>query len=461
MTTVQAAIAASRFGLGPRPGDLAAIAPDPKGWLRLQLQQAPVMPQRLQTFPGSAELGNTVFESLKKSREANRNDRQQINRDMARMFRQQYRGEALARTMASIESGTPFYERLVHFWSNHFTVSASKNQAQPFLGAFEREVIRPHVLGRFEDMLLASTRHPAMLMYLDQAQSIGPNSMAGRFGGRGLNENLAREILELHTLGVDGGYSQDDVIAFAKMLTGWTLGAVKWLLPPRAAAQLPDLSGGDFLFADLLHEPGPKDFLGYRFEQQGEAQAHLALSMLARHPATARFIATKLARHFIADDPPERAVSILAQRFTQTGGDLKAMAHALIDLPEVWDAPLAKVRSPNDYVIAVARAIPIAVTENDVYRSLRDFGQQPFNAPSPAGWPDTGQAWLAPESLMRRVEAARNVAAALPASLDPDSFMAATIGPVANADTLLWVSRAPDRGEGVAMILAAPEFQRR
>lgn len=452
MTTVHATIAAARFGFGPKPGELAAIAPNPVGWLRQQLYQAPDLPARLRDFPSSAAQGSVIAEALYKNRrrgppadEAEANQRQQDRRMVLGQFRRAYQHEAGARTLAAMDTDTPFYERLVHFWSNHFTVSTTQAQVTSLVGSFEREAIRPHVLGKFSDMLLASTRHAAMLIYLDQAQSIGPHSLAGQFGDRGLNENLAREILELHTLGVNGGYDQDDVLALAKILTGWTVGAIRQVLPQRLAQNLPkpasQADGGAFLFVNLFHEPGTKTLLGRDFNQGGEAEGIAALEVLARHPATAEFVATKLARHFIADDPPARAVAVLADTFRRSDGDLRLLAETLISLPEIWSTPLSKVRSPNDYVIAMGRAIQLDVTERDAYKALKDFGQPPFGAPSPAGWPDKGSAWLAPESLMRRIEAARNVAAAMPARIEPNAFLEATIGPVANADTLIWVAR--------------------
>ena len=468
MTTVYASIAAARFGMGPKPGELAQIAPNPVGWLRAQIAETPPLPSRLRGYPSTAVMGTEVAEGLFANRrmgrpnsEAEAQERQQNRRMAMGRFRRGYQEEAGARTLAAMETDAPFYERLVHFWSNHFTVSNTKPQAQAFLGGFEREAIRPHVLGKFSDMLIASSQHAAMLVYLDQAQSIGPNSPAGAFGDRGLNENLAREILELHTLGVDGGYDQDDVIALAKILTGWTIGAIRGQLPSRVTNQIPQVEGGAFVFVDLFHEPGQKVLLGQAFSQGGLQEGVAALTMLARHPATAQFIATKLARHFIADDPAPKDIAFLAQAFQRSDGDLKVMAEALISMPSVWATPLPKVRNPNDYVIAIGRAIQLDPTERDVFRALRDYGQAPFSAPSPAGWPDKANAWLAPEALMRRIEGARQVADAMPATIDANDFLEQTIGPVANADTLLWVARAPDRVEGLALTLAAPEFQRR
>ncbi|MBL8157578.1 MAG: DUF1800 domain-containing protein, partial [Anaerolineae bacterium] len=228
----------------------------------------------------------------------------------------------------------PFLERLVWFWSNHFTISVLKQRMIFVAGGYEREAIRPNVLGRFEDLLIATVRHPAMLLYLDNAFSIGPDSPAGRFTGRGLNENHAREILELHTLGVNGGYTQTDVIELARVLTGWSV----------------DRQGTDndngFKFFPNRHQPGTKTLLGKTYAEAGEAEGRQALIELARHPSTARHIATKLARHFIADEPPPQAVARLERVFRDTGGDLKAMAIAIVDEPAAWQPSLTKMRTP-------------------------------------------------------------------------------------------------------------------
>ena len=212
MTTIDAVIAADRFGLGARPGDLAAIAGDSRGWLTEQLDGAPLRPDALDVTDASDE-------RVRRFLQARRDGSQSVGRLLRGDMRDAYQADAAARTRAAIESDTPYVERLVQFWSNHFTVSAIKPVVIGVVGPYEAEAIRPHVTGRFADMLKAATRHPAMLAYLDNLTSIGPNSRAGRRRDAGLNENLAREVLELHTLGVDGGYSQDDVRAFAAMLT--------------------------------------------------------------------------------------------------------------------------------------------------------------------------------------------------------------------------------------------------
>jgi uncharacterized protein (DUF1800 family) len=213
-----------------------------------------------------------------------------------------YRAEALARLQRAVIADCGFVERLVVFWSNHFCISANKGGlARMWAGSFEREAIRPHVLGRFSDMLKAVEQHPAMLFFLDNQQSLGPESRAGENRKRGLNENLAREIMELHTLGVGGGYSQDDVTSLARIITGWTF-----------AGRLGQLgTPGTFVFNANAHQPGAQRLLGKIYENNGVAQGEAALADIARHPSTAKFIATKFVRHFVADDPPPALVARL------------------------------------------------------------------------------------------------------------------------------------------------------
>ena len=232
-----------------------------------------------------------------------------------------FRAEALARLQRATLAECGFGERLVAFWSNHFCISASKGGlARMWAGSFEREAIRPHVFGRFADMLRAVEQHPAMLFFLDNQQSFGPDSRAGRNRKRGLNENLAREIMELHTLGVDGGYTQDDVTALARIITGWTFAGRQGQLG----------TPGSFVFNANAHQPGAQLLLGKIYENNGLAQGEAALADIARHPATAKFIATKFVRHFVADDPPPALVARLMQVFSKSGGDLKALAAALL-----------------------------------------------------------------------------------------------------------------------------------
>ncbi|MCP4329569.1 MAG: DUF1800 domain-containing protein [Alphaproteobacteria bacterium] len=442
MSTTAAFIAATRFGLGPGPGELEKLAPAPQQVLETQLGAAGRVPAELRDFQRTPEI---VKQFQKGGRKRDRDDLKETKRRM----RQLYMDEAGARTLAAIRSDAPLVERLVAFWSNHFTVSIRKPLLSGVAGAYEREAIRPHVGGRFADMLLAVTQHPAMLYYLDNHLSFGPNSVVGRRRDKGLNENLAREILELHTLGVDGGYGQRDVEALARILTGWSAG------------RRGEANSGTFRFYDLAHEPGAKSLLGRNYAEGGEEEGRRALFDLARHPATAHHIATKLARHFIADDPPATAVNRLARLFLDTDGDLGAMARGLIAAPEAWQQPLAKIKSPNDYVVSALRPVGFTGASKRLVESLSLLGQAPFDAPSPAGWPDTAEAWLGPNALMHRIEWAYAVAERTGGAVPPGPVMDQTIGPVVSPATRQAIARAADSQQAFALLLASPEFQRR
>lgn len=473
---IRAYIATHRFGLGPRSGDMAAIAEDPAGWLRQQLNSPPQIPPALAQLPNRHQRMTELIAALK-ARKAQKDAAQPNNtapnNNIANLLKtglRAYRDEASHRLRAAIDTDTPFVERLVHFWSNHFTVSVTKNEIRGLVGTFEREAIRPYVLGRFEDMLIASTTHPAMLQYLDQTTSIGPHSLVGTLGQRGLNENLAREILELHTLGVDGGYSQADVTSFAHILTGWTISGIRALAPAKIRKALDqnntqqgndDNMPGAFLFAPYLHEPGPKQFMGYEVAENGVEEGMRVLRFLAKHPATARFIATKMARHFIADDPPESAINTLSRVFLQSGGNLRQMAACLIEMPECWANPLAKVKTPTEYMVAIVRATGVNISDQELFKQIETLGQMPFSAPSPAGWPDRAESWIGAESLLRRISFAQEIAARIARTHDPRALLADVIGAGADQQTQLWISRAPDAIDGIAMVLAASAFQRR
>ncbi len=351
-----------RLGLGPKPGDVKRIAADPRGFVLASLSDA----KRALIDDADLEPSHVVLAEsraaqaeVKAMRDAMKDAPAAKARDQmggepmtgadgmmapkpaaptpgakpGRIRREAFQAEAAARFAHSSATDTAFLERLVLFWSNHFAVSITKGQVRGIAGAFEREAIRPHVLGRFADMLRAVEQHPAMLIYLDQAQSIGPNSKAGNRRGRGLNENLAREILELHTLGVDGGYGQDDVTNLARILTGWTVGGL----------QQERVDPGRFVFLPPRHEPGAWTVAGKSYEDHGLQSGEACLADLARHPSTARHIALKLARHFVSSDPPPSLVTALETAFRDTDGDLAAVARALVAAPETWSAPLSKV----------------------------------------------------------------------------------------------------------------------
>jgi uncharacterized protein (DUF1800 family) len=364
-----------------------------------------------------------------------------------------FRAEALARIQRATLAECGFTERLVVFWSNHFCISAGKGElARIWAGAFEREAIRPHVLGRFADMLKAVEQHPAMLFFLDNQQSLGPDSRAGQNRKRGLNENLAREIMELHTLGVGGGYTQDDVTSLARIITGWTFAGRQGQLG------VP----GSFVFNANAHQPGPQILLGKTYEATGLSQGEAALADIARHPSTANFIATKLVRHFVADDPPPVLVARLRDVFVRTDGDLKALAIALVDSDEAWKAPLTKMRSPYDFVIASGRLLARVPEDPGGYlNSLNLLGQPLWSPAGPNGFPDTAAAWAAPEGMKLRLDIAAQMGARLGNNIDPLDLLEFAAADAASAETRRTIERAESRQQALALLLMSPEMQRR
>ncbi len=364
-----------------------------------------------------------------------------------------FRAEALARFQRASVAECGFAERLVVFWSNHFCISASKGGlARMWAGSFEREAIRPHVLGRFADMLMAVEQHPAMLFFLDNQQSLGPDSPAGINRQRGLNENLAREIMELHTLGVNGGYTQDDVTSLARIITGWTFAGRQGILG----------QPGTFVFNNNAHEPGAQRVLGKVYEAGGLAQGEAVLSDIARHPSTAKFIATKFARHFVADDPPPALVARLQDVFVKTDGDLRLLANALVDSDEAWTAPLSKMRSPYEYMIATVRILSRVPEEpGRVLGGLNLLGQPLWSPAGPNGFPDTNAAWAAPEGMKLRLDIAAQVSGRLPDAVDPRALLDLVAADAASDETRRTVERAESRQQAMALLLMSPEFQRR
>ncbi len=364
-----------------------------------------------------------------------------------------FRAEALARFQRAMIADCGFAERLVVFWSNHFCVSANKGQlGRMWAGSFEREAIRPYVLGRFGDMLKAVEQHPAMLFFLDNQQSLGPDSRAGQNRKRGLNENLAREIMELHTLGVGSGYSQDDVTSLARIITGWTFAGREGKLG----------QPGSFVFNANAHQPGPQRLLGKIYESNGVAQGEAALADIARHPATAKFIATKFARHFVADDPPPALVARLRDVFVKSDGDLKALATALVDSNEAWQAPLSKMRSPYEFLIATDRLLARIPEDPGRYLGgLNVLGQPLWSPAGPNGFPDTNAAWAAPEGMKLRLDIAAQISSRLADSIDPRDLLELVAADAASSETRHTVERAETRQQALALLLMSPEFQRR
>jgi uncharacterized protein (DUF1800 family) len=471
---IQTEIAVLRFGLGARPGDLAAAAGDPRTWLTAQLKG----PVQLAVNTALAPSDRIFVELL-----AAREERQEMKREAATSADPQafnpvrdaylphYRAQVLARAQSAAVTPRPFAERLVHFWTNHFAVSADKGAVFGVAGTLENEAIRPHVNGRFVDLLTAVEQHPAMIGFLDNQYSVGKDSELARLAARraarprpdaadkprrefGINENLAREILELHTLGVNGGYSQKDVTSFAQIITGWSIGGGKG----RLAGGIP----GRFYFRENLHEPGAKSFLGKTYYEDGQRQGEAVLSDLCRNPATASFIATKLVRHFIADDPPPAAVARVAHAFLKSGGDLPHVYAALIDAPEAWDPNVRKFKTPEDFVFSTLRALNASPTQpEEVIRSFELLGQRQYTPGSPAGWPDTAKSWDGSDALMHRVLWASRVAGRYERGLDPTDVAESSLGAYARPDTLTALRRATSSKQALALLLMSPEFQRR
>jgi uncharacterized protein (DUF1800 family) len=466
---MQAEIAVLRFGLGAKPGDLAAAAGDPRAWLKAQIQGAVPL-----ASDSALARSDQIFAGLLAAREqrqqmkaaAQAGDAQVAN-VIREAYQPHYRAQVLARAQSAALTTRPFAERLVHFWSNHFAVSADKGVVFGLAGTLENEVIRPNVGGRFVDLLTAVEQHPAMIAFLDNQYSVGKDSMAARFGARrvdtglnpanrqlGINENLAREILELHTLGVNGGYSQGDVTSFAQVITGWSIGGGKG----RLAGGEP----GRFYFRENLHQPGAKVLLGKTYTEEGIRQGEAVLADLSRRPETARFIAAKLVRHFIADDPPPAAVDRVARVFLKSGGDLPQVYAALIESPEGWQTAAHKFKTPEDFAFSTWRSLNVSPTQpEEVVRTFELLGQRQYTPGSPAGWPDISKSWDGSDALMHRVLWASRVGAKYESGVEPAELAASSLGAYARPETLTALRRATSSGQAVALLLMSPEFQRR
>ena len=472
----EAALALHRFGLGPRAGSIAVVASDPRGALLAELDRAGaghIGNGDLLTSGTAARVAFAYQQAQRAARQAER-AAQQANAPMSGgspemkdqsatppapapmrnpgpgVPQQIYLSEAKARINAALDAEIGFVERLVWFWSNHFCVSADKGNVRQICGAYEREVIRANVLGRFSDMLLAVESHPAMLIYLDNARSIGPDSIAGLRQKRGLNENLAREILELHTLGVRTVYTQEDVTRFANVITGWTF--VPFRQDP--------LRGGEFEFNPRMHQPGAQTVVGRSYPAAGLQQGRAVLAALARHPATANHVAAKLARHFVADEPPPALVERLAKRFLATQGDLKQMAKALVAAPEAWEAPRAKLKRPGEWVVGMLRAAGVTPPDiGPVMQAHNLLGEPLWRPPAPNGFADESAPWL--DGLTQRLDIANQFARRVGAEADPRDVFEQALAPLASTETRQAILRAESRPQALALLFMAPEFQRR
>ncbi|MET4091869.1 DUF1800 family protein [Bradyrhizobium sp. S3.5.5] len=486
----EAVLALHRFGMGPRPGSLAAVGTDPRGALIAELDR-PLALSAAASLPTSAKAYRTVADANARRAARAKQAQQQAKKqqvaavptapgdqaqaqaqtegqapaqgqekDAAEMAAKQaadavpdpgrpiYLQEAKLRIEAALAADIGFAERLVWFWSNHFCISAYKIQSMS--GAYEREAIRANALGHFVDLLLAVEGHPAMLFYLDNLGSMGANSIAGINRSRGLNENIAREIMELHTLGVRTGYTQDDVISFANVLTGWTL------VPPGDNPE----HGGEFTFNPRLHEPGGQTVLGKRYEREDAEQGRAVLRDLAAHPATATHVATKLVRHFVADEPPPPLVEQMAKTFRDTEGDLKQVAITMVSSDDAWRGSPSKLKRPSEWGVGMVRATGITVVDPTRFTAGQELlGEGLWRPSAPKGYPDDEASWI--DGIGRRLDIANNFAERVAATADPQGIIEDVFASQIAPEVKQAVGRAESRQQALALLFMSADFQRR
>ncbi len=503
-----AVTAFNRFGLGARPGGLSEAAGDPRGFLLEELWTAnvalirdhapPSGPQALQAYylqqegireerarmaaaamqtaaltptlpagpkasvgsqaapsPGAAAAGPSMASSAGSTMvEPGKAEPAITEPPKPKPVQQaQFLAEAEARLVKQLEARAGLVERLVAFWSNHFAVSVAKSgELRALAGPFEREAIRPNVLGKFSTLLVAAESHPAMILFLDNQNSIGPNAAPGKFAGKGLNENLAREIMELHTLGVGSGYTQADVTEFARAITGWSVSG------PNSESGAP----GAFDFKPNWHEPGARNILGKSYPEAGVGQGRAVLDDLARHPATAKHIALKLVRHFVADDPSPGLVAALAQKFQDSDGDLAVVVSALVSDDRARAPQRGKVRTPLEFVVAAARATGFQPHDPGLHlQALGLLGMPLWQPAGPNGFSDVSDSWASPEGMKARLDIAWAMGQRMRGAAEPLAALKTALGDTASPDTVQTIERAESREQALALLFMAPEFQRR
>lgn len=445
-----ATIASHRFGFSENSQQLLRV--DPRAWVLEQFKRPAAFDAS--GLIDSAQALLLTRQVLKAALGAQPSESDKVPKDelgpmtpSRKELRQTNIHSLVRRWQHTIQTPTPVAERWVQFWSNHFCVAATKGTMLAMVGPHEYEAIRPHAFGRYKDLLRAATLHPSMLIYLDNAQSFGPQSRAGTRREKGLNENLARELLELHTLGAHAGFTQFDVTQTAMLLTGWTVGLQ---------------TGGKSEFVPALHQPGNKVILGKTYPEGPQALDTL-LTDLSRHPACATFMAAKLCRHFVTDNPSPVLIQAVAQRFTQSDGDLVDTAKALFSHDAAWAADNPpKFKRPEELVISAHRMLklPLRAIEQNVGAVLA-MGQSLGRTPSPQGWPDRSEEWLSPDSLLKRVQWADRFGEAHRESTDPRSLMHLAFAQDLSTPTAQAIERAESAAQALALALASPEFLRR
>ena len=470
----------NRLSFGPRPGDLEMVkSTGIKTYIQSQLDPESIPEPAeltakladlttLQMTPTALWQEYRVPQKTKGGQPTSPEERRMGRQKMRRVSQEAINGKLLR----AIASPRQLEEVMVDFWYNHFNVFVNKGQpTRIWVGSYEETAIRPYVLGRFRDLLGATARHPAMLFYLDNWQNTDPKSKGARGRFKGLNENYARELMELHTLGVDGGYTQEDVVALARILTGW--GIVR---RPRGQ----DESG--FIFQGDRHDYGDKAFLGTTIKGTGMDEVEQALDILARHPSTARYISFKLAQYFVADEPPSSLVETLTQRFQNTDGDIRAVLETLFTSKEFWDTKYYrnKFKTPYQYIISAARATgvnpepmvsplgsgnmmgPERKTDNSNLKAIlgmvRQLNMQPYGCPTPDGYENTQDAWLNPDAMLRRISFGTAIAHGRLNKRQPvdAAKLAKTLGNDFSAHTRKVVEESP-KNLKAALILGSPE----
>lgn len=454
MSALDAAIAVTRFGLGARPDEIDQAEPDPTRYLRRQIQ--PSGGPLLDGAPSSREAWLAVQAYREEIQRVQREGGENPEAELAEARRTFFRlplTHLARRTGLAVMTPNGFAERWVRFWSNHFSVSSDGLDMVALAPTLEAEAIRPNAFGRFDALALAADLHPAMLVYLDNHISVGPTSPLGTRAGRGLNENLAREILELHTLGAQGGYSQADVEAFARALTGWTVGNRRL----HREAQW-----GYAMFDARLHERGSWTVLNRPYRDSGAEQARAIITDLANSPITAARLSEKLARHFFSDTPSPAQISHIERAWTRSGGDLARVAEAVITAPDAFNPAFAKFKQPEEFMIGALRALGASPPRpRDLREAFTAIGQRPFSAPSPEGWPDDEPSWADPDAIKKRLEFSNALARRSARGETPLMRAEAVLGERLDADTALSVSRAESEVQGLTLMLMSPDFLRR
>jgi len=450
--SLEGAIAVTRFGLGARDDEIAAASRAPKEWLLAQLRPNKSHHSAFDGLLTSRDIFK-ISREYKDARKTMRDaDRPAASDIYGEKLKLNFRREIKARSIYAAQTDTPFHERLTRFWSNHFSLSARNRNTRIFPGAYEREAIRPHILDSFFGLAASAIFHPGMLVFLDNVSSIGPRSRKGLDTGKGLNENLAREALELHTVTLAAGYSQSDVTEFAKALTGWSVERDETKDNNRQ---------GQTTFEARNHELGSRVIMGKKYSEKGPKQALAILKDLCARPETAENIARKFAVHFVADNPSQSLVDALKGSFLNTGGNLQALYKTLVLSPHAWTSEAQKIKTPEELIISAARMLGfetvIPKRPADAYDSL---AQLPFTAPTPEGWPDVASAWVGPDAILKRIEWANELSTRLP-NMDARQFLQASLGERLSYDTLQTVARAESGQQAFILALMSPEFQRR